>query len=124
MPMKVAIDEYHGFPLVRVAGEIDGSSVIEFRRAVMGAPAMRGNAVVIELSEVRYIESAAIGVLIEAHGVSEARGVGMVVACPEIAIARILRLSGLHHVVPVFEDVDSAVEFLSNRRIGGEPSRD
>ncbi len=124
MTMKVAIVEYHGVPLVRVAGEIDGSSVIEFRRTVMGAGAQRGNAVVIELSEVRYLESAAIGVLIEAHGVSKARGVRMVVVCPAIEIARILRLSGLHHIVPVFEDVDSAVEILSNGQTGGEPSRD
>jgi anti-anti-sigma factor len=119
MALRTMVVEYSGIRVVQVGGELDGSAAAEFQSAVVEACPADCDRVAVDLSDVRYIESAAIGALIEAHAAVEARGGRVAVICGPRDIAKIVRLSGLHHVMPVFDDADSAVAFLGARPPGG-----
>lgn len=116
MALRTIVVERSGVCVVRVSGELDGAASAEFRNALVAVCATGRDRIAIDLSDVDYIESLAIGALIETHAAVLACGGQMGVACARSDIARILRLSGLGHVVPVFDTVDSAVAFLSATR--------
>jgi anti-anti-sigma factor len=112
--------EYSGIPVVQVGGELDGSAVAELQSAVVAACPEDCDRIAVDLTDVTYIESAAKGALIEAHAAVEARGGRVAVICAPSDTAKIVRLSGLRHVEPVFDDPDSAVTFLSKPPPGGQ----
>jgi anti-sigma B factor antagonist len=114
--LRTIVAEYSGVPVVHVGGGLDGAASAEFRSAVIAACAADCDRVSVDPCDVHYVESVPIGALIEAHGAVSARGGRLAIACATSDIARILRLSGLGHVVPMFDSVDSAVAFLSAYR--------
>jgi anti-anti-sigma factor len=113
MAIRITIVDFPHVPVVRVHGELDGLAAGEFRSAIEAACPQDCDRFAVDLSEVEYIESAAIGALIEAHVAIQARGGRLAVTCSRRNIAKMLRLSGLGHVMPMFEDVHAAVAFLS-----------
>ena len=112
MALQTVVMEYSGVPVVQVGGELDGAAVSEFRSTILAMRTADCDRIAIDLSDVHDIESLAIGALIGAHAAVSARGGRLAVACAPSDIARILRLSGLGTVVPVFDTPDSAVVFL------------
>ena len=81
--------------LVKVAGEVDVSNASELRDAIDAKlPEVEGE-LVVDISDVPYIDSTGIGVLVgAAHRVSEA-GASLVVARPQRNVARVLGLLGV-----------------------------
>ena len=107
--------ELSGLPVLRVDGELDGPAAVELRHAMSVASEAHGIHLVVDLSNTSYIESAAIGALIEIQVSYLERGGRLAVTCAPGNIARILEVSGLADVVPLFDSVESAVAFLSKR---------
>ena len=81
--------------LVKVAGEVDVSNASELRDAIDAKlPEVEGE-LVVDISDVPYIDSTGIGVLVgAAHRASEA-GASLVVARPQRNVARVLGLLGV-----------------------------
>ena len=77
---------------VRLAGEVDVSNADEVREARAGVFAKAPRAVEVDLSEVPYIDSTGIGVLVgAAHEASDA-GAAFSVTNPQHNVARVLSL--------------------------------
>jgi anti-anti-sigma factor len=74
MAIRITIVDFPRVPVVRVYGELDGSAAGEFQSAIEPAWPPDCDRFAVDLSEVEYIESAAIGALIEAHTAIQARG--------------------------------------------------
>ncbi|MEH1165913.1 STAS domain-containing protein [Micromonospora sp. CPCC 205539] len=86
---------------VRVAGEVDISTVAAFRSALWSAPARP--VLRLELSELRLLSAAGVRALLAAHLRVRARGGALVLVDPTPVVARVLRASGLHRVMTVLE---------------------
>ncbi|WFE40572.1 anti-sigma factor antagonist [Micromonospora sp. WMMD998] len=97
----VAMDVRDHVVELRPVGEIDIATVSAFRAALWAAPARP--VLRVDLSGVRLLSAAGVRALAAAHLRVRARGGELVLVDPEPVVARVLRVTGLHRVVPVRE---------------------
>lgn len=96
-----------GATVVHLGGELDLYNADEVRSAL--AQAIDGGAgrVVVDMAEVEFVDSTALGVLIEAR--SKLGADGLRLAAPQIETRRTLQVSGLDRHLPVHDSVDDAL---------------
>jgi anti-sigma B factor antagonist len=94
--------------IVQLAGELDLYNAAAVRDALLQASAANPGRVVVDLSEVEFIDSTALGVLIEARSRFPNRK-AFLLASPGLETRRALEISGLDRHFAVHETVDSAL---------------
>lgn len=93
--MSLSINTSEDTGRVLVEGEVDVSNADELRDAVDAALALDAPEIIVDLSQVPYIDSTGIGVLVgAAHRAADA-GKKLVVASPQKNVARVLGLLGV-----------------------------
>lgn len=78
---------------LHVSGELDAASCALLRDAIDAADAASGGPIRLDMSNVEFMDSAGIGVLIESF---KSRAEGVIVVHPSPAVERILLLTGLY----------------------------
>lgn len=107
--LQTAIQEISGFAVVKAAGEIDMYTAPSFRGAVHQAIDKTPGSLVIDLSDVGYMDSSGFGTLLGAiKRVKADGGFVRVAGCSE-AIERLIRITGLDGSIELFDTVDEAV---------------
>ena len=104
MALSVSTSEGNGHVVVSVEGEVDVSNAAELRSALDAA--LEGNVSTVEadLSQVSYIDSTGIGVLVGfAHRAADL-GIGYGVANPQRNVRRVLSLLGVESELNVHAD--------------------
>ena len=94
--------------IVRLAGELDLYNAHAVREALLAACADGPERVIVDLSEVEFIDSTALGVLIEARSKLPNRG-GFLLAAPGLETRRALQISGLDRHFGVHQTVGEAL---------------
>ncbi|MGI8755029.1 MAG: STAS domain-containing protein [Acidimicrobiales bacterium] len=110
--LEIQTDDSGDPTICRPVGELDAYTVASFRDA-LGELAGRPR-VVIDLSEVPFMDSAGLGALI--GGIRRARenGGDVAVACSRPTLTRLLHTTGFDRIVPVTETLASAVAALGD----------
>src|SRR5579862_5329047 len=103
------VDRRDGAVVLSLAGELDLYNAEEVRGALLEACAGEPKMLVVDLEEVRFIDSTALGVLIEARSRMSDRG-GFRLAAPGLETKRALEVSGLDRHFAVHDTVASALE--------------
>jgi anti-sigma B factor antagonist len=103
------VDRRDGAVVVSLAGELDLYNAEEVRTALLDACAAEPELLVIDLREVSFIDSTALGVLIEARSRMADRK-GFRLAAPGLETKRALEVSGLDRHFLVHETVPEALE--------------
>jgi anti-sigma B factor antagonist len=103
------IDRRDGAVVVSLAGELDLYNAEEVRGALLEACAGEPEVLVVDLEEVRFIDSTALGVLIEARSKLADRN-GFRLAAPGLETRRALEVSGLDRHFLVHDTVAEALE--------------
>ncbi|MBC8993153.1 anti-sigma factor antagonist [Micromonospora chalcea] len=114
----VAMDVHDHVVELRPVGEIDIATVTAFRAALWAAPARP--VLRVDLSGVRLLSAAGVRALVATHLRVRARGGELVLVDPDPVVARVLRVTGLHRVLPVrcsdrSQDVPSRAHDRSGR---------
>jgi anti-sigma B factor antagonist len=104
----LAIDRIDGGCIVRLAGELDLYNARDVREALARAAADAPKRLIVDLSEVEFIDSTALGVLIEARA-KLTDGNGFLLAGPGLETLRALEISGLDRHFAVHATVDEAL---------------
>lgn len=98
-----------GVPVLTVTGEVDVSTAPELREHLMRLADEGHRLVVVDLTEVSFVDSTALGVLVS--GVTRLRNDGgdlrLVVTQPHIS--KVLEITGLIDVFAIFETLAEAV---------------
>ena len=102
------ISRNDGSVVVSLAGELDLYNAHEVREALLECCAEAPNRLVVDLSGVKFIDSTALGVLIEARTKLENRR-GFLLAAPGLETRRALEISGLDRHFAVHDSLDSAL---------------
>jgi anti-sigma B factor antagonist len=98
----------HGVPVVAVRGEVD----------VYAAPALRdgltdllqdGGMVVVDLTDVGFLDSTGLGALVAARTAAENRGAALTLVCTHERILKLFTITGLDGVFRIYETVDAAL---------------
>lgn len=105
--LEIEVDDTGPYALCRPVGELDAYTVADFRDALSGLATQPR--LVIDLSEVPFMDSAGLGALI--GGIRRARENGgeVAVACSRPTLTRLLHTTGFDRIVPVTETMDDAV---------------
>jgi anti-sigma B factor antagonist len=108
--LEIHVEEPGHYTLCRPVGELDAYTVGEFREALSGLAASQR--LLIDLSEVPFMDSAGLGALI--GGIRRAREAGgdVAVACSRPTLTRLLHTTGFDRIVSVTETVDGAAAAL------------
>jgi anti-anti-sigma factor len=93
--------------VVRLGGELDLYNADEVRAALGSAAAGNPEYVVVDLAEVEFMDSTALGVFVEAHN-SLPNG-GLRLAAPQLETRRALLVSGLDRSLNVYDTLDEAL---------------
>jgi anti-sigma B factor antagonist len=103
------VDRRNGAVVVTLAGELDLYNADEVRGALLDACAGEPSLLVVDLEDVRFIDSTALGVLIEARSRMEDRS-GFRLAAPGLETRRALEVSGLDRHFLVHDTLAEALE--------------
>lgn len=100
--------------VLRLRGAVRDTTAVDFRARLTEAGA-RSPHLVVDLSELEYLNSAGIGMLLGQVRNQERRGGWLRVVSPSSAVSMILKLAGLGESLPVHADLDEAVRDLRPR---------
>ena len=103
------VDRRDGAVVISLAGELDLYNAEEVRTVLLEACNDEPGVLVVDLEEVRFIDSTALGVLIEARSRMADRG-GFRLAAPGLETRRALEVSGLDRHFVVRDTVAEALE--------------
>jgi anti-sigma B factor antagonist len=99
--------------VVTAKGTVDVLTAPRLTEAVDAALAQQPAGLIVDLSEVEFLASAGMSVLIEAHEkASGSAGFGVVAAGP--VTSRPMRLVGVHEIVALYDTLDDAMSGLSD----------
>ena len=106
-PPVRGVEQRGGGVVVRLGGELDLYNADEVRNALTAAIDGGAARIVIDMADVDFVDSTALGVLVEAR--SKLGQGGLLLAAPQQETRRTLEVSGLDRHLPVHDSVDGAL---------------
>lgn len=103
MAVNIDVQKADAGSVVHVAGEVDVSNASELRDALAGVLAGE-KSVEVDLSQVPYIDSTGIGVLVGAAHEAQEAGTAFCVTNPQANVARVLSLLDVADKLGVRQD--------------------
>jgi len=114
--LEIHIEAKDDYTVCRPKGELDAFTVSQFREAL--AELATTPRLVIDLSEVPFIDSAGLGALIGGIRRTREQGGDVSVACNRATLIRLLRTTGFDRIVTVADTVDEAAAALARTSNG------
>ncbi|MDH6125667.1 STAS domain-containing protein [Kitasatospora sp. GP82] len=111
MYLQLSSHREGSWSVVHVAGELDIATAEQLRLQVTGVIARRGPRarVIADLSELTFCDACGASALVDAYNTARRHGGVFCLAVPEGRVRRLLRLTGLDLLLPVFPTVREAV---------------
>ena len=103
------IDRRNGAVVIHLVGELDLYNAPEVRAVLLELCSEQPERLVVDLGEVEFVDSTALGVLIEARTKLDDRR-SFLLAAPRLETHRALTISGLDQHLAVHRTVDAALE--------------
>ncbi len=107
MPVTIRRCERLPWLVLRVAGELDVVGAPELRQAVVSATAEGSRLVALDLSELDFLDSFGIGVIVGALKRLRQRGGDLAVVCPIPRIRRVFEICDLDKIIALHDSVES-----------------
>ena len=98
-----------GVPIVAAPEEIDITNAAELRAAVSEAVGSGSALVIVDMSRTRFCDSAGLNVLVASDRQARAEGGEVRLVIVAEAIVRVVALTGVDRVIPIYESVDKAL---------------
>lgn len=105
-PMFERFDR-NGIRTLKVRGEIDLAVREEFRKQLHRTFGVADSPIYVDLSDVTFIDSNGLGVLIGAKRTGEGIGVPVILQSPSLQVRRVLEVSGLDQIFEVDDRIDA-----------------
>lgn len=102
-----------GLRVLYVAGDVDFDAAPQLKRRIVGCIDGGDHTLVIDLTNVGFIDSTAIGVLVGAVKRIRAVGGSLAVVCDNDDVRGIFAAVGLENVIPLHRSLDDAVAALA-----------
>ena len=96
------------YTLVLLDGEADVTNSDALREALDAEVAKQPSLLIIDLSELRFMDSSALHVILRANRSMDRQGGVLALACPRDPIAKVLRLTAADQLLPVYASMAEA----------------
>lgn len=111
-PFQIRDDDVQGVPVVVIAGELDVATAAPLRNRLQELLEEGQSTIVVDLLDVTFLDSTAIGVLVGALKACRAVGGDLLLAVTEPRIAKVLEITGLDEVFSIHPSVHGAATSL------------
>lgn len=109
LTIEISTDERTGTHVYRLRGSLDLATAASVRAALVEAVGAINHGIVVDLTRLEFLDSTGLGALIGAHRRAVENGGEIRLAVGEGRIARLLNITGLMRVFPVFATLEDAV---------------
>lgn len=114
--MEIAFKKKNKTILIRVVGEIDHHTAKELRIKTENALSqMGGTNILFDFSDVTFMDSSGIGMLIGRYKQVQALGGRLAILSANKTVTEIILLSGVNQLLPLFDTIQDAFAFLEGR---------
>jgi len=110
MTMQHQVQEEGHITVISLSGSVDANSALELRNIIQGL-VKEGTNILIDLSEVNFIDSSGLSVFIKAYQIGQNVGAQITLASPQPSVRKVFKLTGLEKL---FNIVDSLEEGRSS----------
>ena len=100
--------------ILDLEGEIDIYTATDFKEALLESIAGGARHVIVDATRVTFMDSSALSVLIGGKQRLDSLGGSLAVACTD-RIERLLKITGLHHVIALYATRDEALRAAFSR---------
>ncbi|MFB7049550.1 STAS domain-containing protein [Streptomyces microflavus] len=97
-----------GVAVVAASGELDNDTGGQLRDALLPGGIAVPERVVVDMSNITFMDSSGINILVGAHQACEAMQGWLRLANPTASVLRVIELVGLDQVIPCYPSVDHA----------------
>lgn len=97
--------------IIRLIGELDHHASDDVRRKIdneMIKPTTKN--IIFDLSNLSFMDSSGIGIIMGRYKIITKINGKVLIACSNTQIVKLLEMSGIHKIIPIFADVDKAVK--------------
>lgn len=101
-----------GVPVVAVSGEVDVYSAPTLRDG-LAELLQKGSSVVVDLSQVGFLDSTGLGALVAARTTASEHGAALPLVCTHQRILKLFTITGLDGVFQIYESVPEALAGLA-----------
>lgn len=112
MQVTVTTSQHDGVFILGFGGDIDVASAVTVRDALDRVIAAGHHRIVLDLGEVRFLDSTGLGVMVGRLKAVRDLGGDMHLVCSSARISRVLSITSLDEVFPIHESIDDAVAAL------------
>ncbi len=103
------VEVIEGVPVVTAPEEIDIATAAGLRTALLEAAGPGGATVVVDMSRTRFCDSAGLNALVSAGRRARAEGGEVRLVIVAEAVARIVALTGVDRVIPIYPNLEEAL---------------
>ena len=112
--LSVSRQSVGGFPVVAVNGEVDVYSAPALKDSLTELLQSGSSTVVVDLSDVAFLDSTGLGALVEARAATTEAGGSLPIVCSHERILKLFTITGLDGVFSIHPTVDEAVAALGS----------
>ncbi len=116
MNMQLRIQKIEGTTVLEVGGEVELANAPQLRSELLGIGDVEHPRIVVDLSQVTFIDSTGIGVLVGAIKRVRERQGELALVCPQPRVRRIFEITGLLRALSIFETRDAALHSLTTAK--------
>ena len=112
MEVSVSRPAADDVPVVAVSGEVDVYSAPELKQSLTGLLHAGAKSVVVDLTEVAFLDSTGLGALVEVRAAASESGGALPIVCSQERILKLFTITGLDGVFSIYSNVDEALAAL------------
>jgi anti-anti-sigma factor len=110
--MQIKVEDLaHGITLAGLDGRFDTTGAIAIELP-FNTLANERHALVVDLSNVSFMSSYGIRVLLRGAKIATSKGAKLVICCPDTAVCKVLKTAGTSDLIPVYSTRDAAMAAL------------
>jgi anti-sigma B factor antagonist len=112
MELSVLHQSVAGYPVLEIRGEVDVYSAPAVKDSITGLLGPESPVVMVDLSEVGFLDSTGLGALVAARSAASQAGGSLPIVCNRDRILKLFRITGLDTVFDIYPTVDDVVQAL------------
>ena len=108
MELQLRVYESSGTTIVEAGGEVELHNAPGLREELRRVCETQNPCCVVDMSDVSFIDSTGVGVLVGALKRAREHGGVLTIACPQPRVRRVFEITGLLGALPIYESLEAA----------------
>lgn len=108
------VERHPSHTVLRVSGYIDVATSPKLRERILEVAGERPSVLIVDLGPIEFIDSSALGVILNGWKVLQTEGATLAVVSPQERITKLFEITALNLSIPLYRSVEDAVAALAS----------